>query len=131
MSRDPVKLLEDLIELSHGLIDTVLTSGAASSALEGAPMIRRLVSAAGQRLEVMAGGGVTESNVERILEQTKVPWVHCSARIGVQPVMKFQRSGVNMGGALHPPEFARKVASQSRIESIRLAVDDRAEPSEP
>jgi copper homeostasis protein CutC len=39
-------------------IDRVLTSGGAAMALEGAPVIRRLVERAGSALVVMAGGGV-------------------------------------------------------------------------
>jgi copper homeostasis protein len=74
----------DLPEALEQLIDCgvkrVLTSGAAQSALEGADMIARLVDKAGDRITIVAGGGIRENNVREVIARTGVSEVH--ARIG-------------------------------------------------
>ena len=68
--------------------------------MEGAPVLARLVAAAGDQIVVMPGGGVTERNIARILSETKVPrplWVcdvPCAVCEGVV-------DGGWGGGALH------------------------------
>lgn len=54
----------------------VLTSGGAPTAREGIPALASLVRQAGDRLVVMAGGGVKEENVQEIIAETGVQEVH-------------------------------------------------------
>lgn len=74
---DLASALEMLIDAG---VSRVLTSGGAATALEGAEMIARLVGQAGNRIVVMAGGGIREHNVREIIARTGVSEVH--ARIG-------------------------------------------------
>lgn len=79
---DPMGTLEHLIELS---VDRVLTSGQAPTALEGAPLIRRLVEQSRSRIVVMAGGGIRAHNVKRVLFETGVTELHFTAREALEP----------------------------------------------
>jgi copper homeostasis protein len=57
-------------------VSRVLTSGGAATALEGVDVIARLVAQAGNRIVVMAGGGIREQNVREIIARTGVSEVH-------------------------------------------------------
>jgi copper homeostasis protein len=65
--------LEQVIDCG---VKRILTSGAAPSALEGADMIARLVDLAGDRITIVAGGGIRENNVREVIDRTGVREVH-------------------------------------------------------
>ena len=60
--------------------DRVLTSGGAPTAVEGAPMLARLVRNARDGKVVMAGGGVTAGTAFGLVADTLVAEIHVSAR---------------------------------------------------
>jgi copper homeostasis protein len=120
MARQPFEALETVIGLG---VDRLLTSGQESSALDGAPLIERLVRAAVDRITVMPGGGITPRNINRILDLTGAHEVHFSARTSVASPARYRNSRVAMGGALRTEEFARRATSRSAIESVLSAVD--------
>jgi len=70
---DPRAALETLIGLG---VERVLTSGGAPDAESGIPVLRELVRWAGNRIVVMAGGGIRNHNVGRIIQETGVVEVH-------------------------------------------------------
>jgi copper homeostasis protein len=115
MSADAARALEDLVDLG---VDRVLTSGQESSALEGMEVIGALQKQAAGRIRVMAGGGVTLRNVQRIVDATGISEVHLSARASVKSGMNYLNQRVFMGGALHPPEFSWKTTDESMVRSI-------------
>lgn len=65
--------LEQLIELG---VSRILTSGGAATALEGADVIAALVDQAGDRITVVAGGGVREQSVSDLIGRTGAREVH-------------------------------------------------------
>jgi copper homeostasis protein len=70
------------LETAIGLgFKRVLTSGGTSEAPAGARVVRQLVDQAANRIEVMAGSGLTPDNVVQFVRETGVPAVHssCSA----------------------------------------------------
>lgn len=73
MTPVPLETLEGLLELG---VDRVLTSGGATTALEGAPVIRSMVDRAGKDLVVMAGGGIRSRNVKDVVDRSGVREVH-------------------------------------------------------
>ncbi len=84
---EPVKTLEALIDLGASRL---LTSGQANSALEGLPMLKELIQVAGQRLEIIAGGGVRPRNIDDLAEALPdLKAFHSSAR-------KLVLSGMNV-----------------------------------
>ena len=80
--RDPMNALEQLIELG---VDRLLTSGQKPSALDGAGLIRALVERAGDRIAIVAGGGIRAHNVQRVLLETGVSELHFTAREPFEP----------------------------------------------
>jgi copper homeostasis protein len=74
----------DLLAAADALVSLgiarVLTSGGAATAIEGAETLRALVDRVGDRLVVLAGGGVRAANVRDVVRRTGVHEVH--ARCG-------------------------------------------------
>jgi len=94
MSRDLEKSLEDLIMAGA---DRILTSGGEQKVEDGMSALARLVVNAKERIAVMAGGGITESNVHRILEGTGVREIHASVKVHVPSPMRHRNEKVSMG----------------------------------
>jgi len=59
--------LEDVIRTGASRI---LTSGGAKSALEGATLLAELVRAAGNRITIVPGAGISASNIARVVKET-------------------------------------------------------------
>lgn len=74
--RDPFEALETICALG---IERILSSGARPSALEGRVLLRELVENAGDRVTLVAAGGVRPHNVARIVAATGVREIHGSA----------------------------------------------------
>ncbi|XP_051473614.1 copper homeostasis protein cutC homolog isoform X2 [Apus apus] len=130
MVHDPLVALETLISLGF---ERVLTSGCDSSALEGLSLIKRLVEQAKGRIVVMPGGGITERNLQRILEGSTASEFHCSARSARDSGMKFSVSvqqcsssghklhvnpNVAMGASFSAPEYSIKVADVAKVRTL-------------
>lgn len=60
-------------------VDTVLTSGHATTARDGIATLRELHRRAGERLTIMACGGIRATNVREVVELTGVREVHARA----------------------------------------------------
>ena len=78
---DVAEALEDVIRCGA---DCLLTSGGEPDVLLGAESIARLCRLAGERLDVMAGGGLRLASLEEVLRRTGVSYLHGSlTRTGV------------------------------------------------
>lgn len=108
---DPEQALRDVIELG---CDRILTSGLAASALDGAPVLRRLQRLAEGRMVIMGGAGVGSHNIERLVNDTGITEVHASAKTTVCSGMKFRREDVAMGQA-GADEYSRFVTSACEV----------------
>ncbi|XP_039564834.1 copper homeostasis protein cutC homolog isoform X2 [Passer montanus] len=115
MVHDPVVALETLISLGF---ERVLTSGCDSSALEGLSLIKRLAEQAKGRIVVVPGGGITERNLQRILEGSTASEFHCSARSARDSGMKFRNPNVAMGASFSAPEYSIKVADVAKVRTL-------------
>ena len=70
---DPVAALDDLTKLH---VQRVLTSGGARSAMEGIDQLASMVEHAGDRITIIAAGGIRAHNVREVIERTGVREVH-------------------------------------------------------
>lgn len=70
---DPSEALEELIDIG---VRRILTSGGESTALEGADVIAKLVDQARDRITIVAGGGIRETNVREVIQRTRVREIH-------------------------------------------------------
>jgi copper homeostasis protein len=82
LAPDPVGAVELACSLGY---DHVLSSGGAVAARDGAATLGLMVAAAGGRLSVMAGSGITPDNVAGLVRETGVPAVHASASTAYEP----------------------------------------------
>lgn len=73
--KNPVETVEKLVDLGF---DKVLTSGGKPTAYEGIPVIREMQQRYGDKIKIMAGGGITEENIEQILSATGITNCHAS-----------------------------------------------------
>lgn len=76
-ARDQVQALEAIIALG---CSRVLTSGAATSALEGVDTIAAHVRQAGDRIGILVGAGVTKANLPALVARCGAREFHGSAR---------------------------------------------------
>ena len=77
VARDPAQALEAAIALG---CHRVLTSGASTTALEGAEAIAALVQQAGHRIRVMAGAGINAGNLREVAARSQADEYHTSAK---------------------------------------------------
>lgn len=118
MCRDAKKALKDLIALG---CHRVLTSGQASTALEGIALLKELVEQANGRIIIMPGCGVNSTNAGEIIKETGATEIHASARKNVGSGMIFRHSGVSMGNP-ECDEYARKETDADEVRKIVDAI---------
>lgn len=124
MSRDLNHSLEEII---HAGVDRVLTSGAEENVEEGLATLVRLNRAARNRLAVMVGGGITERNVRRIIQETGVREIHASVREPVSSPMRHRNEKIAMGN-LKGSEYQRVVVAEEKVRRLLAAASDGKEP---
>lgn len=93
---DPFAALEAAKQLG---LATILTSGQAASAPQGAALLRQLVEAAGQEVEILVGAGVSAANIPALAAQTGARAFHLSGKQVLDSRMTFRREGVPHGSA--------------------------------
>lgn len=109
---DPIAAVGEAIALGY---DKILSSGGAPTAVEGMTTLAAMVAAAGERLSVIAGSGVSPDNVMRIIAGTGVREVHGSAsRPGPEPDAATLRLGFAMG--------PRRVTDRTIVQRLRTAL---------
>ena len=110
--RDPFAALEAAKALG---LATILTSGQAASAPVGAALLRQLVQAAGDDIEILVGAGVTPQNLPALAAETGAHAFHLSGKKVLDSRMTFRREGVPMG----LPGFSEFDVWQTDEETIR------------
>jgi len=90
---DSSQALEELIDIG---VRRILTSGGKSTALDGADAIVKLVDQAGDRITIVAGGGIRENNVREVIERGRVKEVHSRFvdERGMHRLTSLARAGV-------------------------------------
>ncbi|KAI8918747.1 CutC family-domain-containing protein [Entophlyctis helioformis] len=116
MTSDPLQALEDIISI--GGIQRVLTSGQDSSVLDGLPLLKQLVQVAGDRIQILPGGGVTPRNLARILGELRVPEIHMALPKSIASDMVFRNPNVFMGVAITTPEYSRSITDGDSVASV-------------
>ena len=112
---DPMKALEQLIELGF---TRILTSGQQRTVPEGIELIKKLITQAGDKIEILPGGGIRAHNVRNIVKQTGTTQVHLSAFAQRIDESTQCRPNITFGGALHPPEDRYDLIDHTAIQSI-------------
>ena len=115
MCNDLPKGLEDVISTgAHRL----LTSGGRNKAIEDTLMINTLVREAGDRIIIMPGSGIDESNICEIALKTGAKEFHLTGRKIVKSEMKYKKEGIGMGSFSGSDEYSLKIADKDLIMNI-------------
>jgi copper homeostasis protein len=116
---DMCRVLEESLETLVDLgVNRLLTSCQKKSAIEGADCIARLVSQAGERIIIMAGGGVTAENLPALAAVTGIKECHFSARRAIDSSMNHRNPDCFMGKAYLPNEYTRQVPDEAMMRQI-------------
>jgi copper homeostasis protein len=107
--------LDTLIGLG---LERVLTSGQAPMAVEGISTLARLVTRAGGRIGILAGGSLSEENIARVAELSGVQEVHVRATALLESPASYRPRHLSLLKQPLPNEFDRAVTDPERIRRI-------------
>lgn len=102
MTRDPDTALAALIRCG---VDRVLTSGMRDTALEGLPILKRVVGAAHGKIKIMACGALDPNNIALVLRESGADELHFAAPKTVPSGMTHRNPHVGMGGTAIEREY--------------------------
>lgn len=111
LTPDPIAAVREAGDLGF---DKVLSSGGARTAIEGAIMLAAMVTAAVDRLELIAGSGVRPDNVVDVMLRTGVREVHSSASTAAPPDAP-EVQGLGFGGN-------RRITDMDMVRRLRAAM---------
>ena len=115
MTVDPKKALDDLIALG---VNTVLTSGQASSAERGLSLIADLVAQAQGRIKIMPGAGINPQNINNIVTKSRASDFHFSGKTLVESGMQYRNDKLAMGGGDNLSEYQLTLTDKDMIRAI-------------
>jgi len=113
--RDPLAAIDALAAIG---VDRILTSGQAGSARAGARTIARMVTHAGNRLAILAGGKIDEKNAAAIVERTGVREVHVRGAKQVRSGMKLRSRTLSFRGKLLADDYVNEYTDAGRIRAV-------------
>ena len=119
LTPDPIKALKAIMETGA---ERVLTSGQKPSAPEGLPLLEKLAKEAGDRIEIMAGGGVNHTNAVQLAE-TGVHALHLTAKAFRPGRQKYFPADISMAGEI-PDERSVLYSDLNLIEAIVQSVSN-------
>ena len=103
-------------------VERVLTSGQAATASEAIDLLTELVTAAGDDLIVMPGGGVREFNVAELVAATGCREVHASAGVTLDGPTTFRNDACSVSGAAPPAEHERSTTDPAAVRALKAAL---------
>lgn len=120
MCHDPFIALEDIMNCG---CDRILTSGQQNKAVDGIDLLSELVKRAENRIIIMPGSGINESNISEIYRATKAREFHASLRKIVKSKMNFQKDNVHMNSINEIKEFELLITDAQRVKNIAEILD--------
>jgi copper homeostasis protein len=125
MTPDPCAALASVIETGA---QRVLTSGGAPKVTQGLASVARMVKTAGERIHVMAGGGINLQNIVTVAQSTGASEFHASLRTRLPSPVQYHRREMQMG-EIHDREYVRFVALEDNVRALSAALHKLAPQS--
>jgi copper homeostasis protein len=127
MCNDLPIALNQLIDLG---IENVLTSGGYKSAFDGKEILKQLVNQSQGRINILAGGGVSASNIAILRDYANLTSFHFSCRKKQPGKMLYKNPKVNMSSnsiglaskETNDDEFAYWVFDEDKFAAIKSAL---------
>lgn len=101
VANDPIQALEDIIDCG---CERILTSGQKNTAIEGIDLLKTLVEKSQNRIEIMAGSGVSAQNAQQFLN-IGVHALHMTGKGIQESKMIFRKPDVSMASAALTNEY--------------------------
>ncbi len=115
MCSEPYIVLNQLIELK---VDRLLTSGQKNTAIEGAELIRELITIARGRIEIMPGSGINTENFSELIIKTGATNYHLTGRSIVRSGMDYQQNIVLLNSLNKDADYAWQETDVNIIREI-------------
>jgi copper homeostasis protein len=112
---DPYAAVDELVDLG---ITRILTSGQRDTVFEGLDLIRKLVDYAGDRIQILPGGGIKPYQFDDVIARTGCRQIHVAAWAPRRDTSTDQHPDVTFGGALYPPENRYDVTDRSVVADL-------------
>ncbi|MGA7521109.1 MAG: copper homeostasis protein CutC [Acidobacteriaceae bacterium] len=122
MTADREAALDDVLKTGAA---RVLTSGGAPNVMQGLAEIARMVQAVGERIAVMAGGGLSLEILPRVAEVTGAAEFHASLRTVSPNPVKFRKQGMHMG-EIRGREYLRFTVQEETVRAMAVALQQVA-----
>jgi copper homeostasis protein len=103
-------------------VDRILTSGGEQHSLRGIETIAELVSLAGERIKIMAGGGINATNVAQILEHTRVREIHVGLATPIES-RGVQQSPRVLLGKYGGREYQRTQVQEENVRELKRVAE--------
>jgi copper homeostasis protein len=116
---DAHRALDELIDAG---LTRVLTSGRKKAAVEGRNAIRDLIARAGERIEILVGGGVRPHNVQQLVEESGCTQVHLTAfSAHIDP--STSATTIRFGSIPGSPASSYELVDRKAVQRMRKALD--------
>jgi len=114
-----IDLCRDILGQAHLVEDLgihrLLTSGGGRDVVAGAKIIRQMADSLATA-SVMPGGGVSEDNLQELMEATRCSEYHASARVFKDSMMEWRNEECSLG--TNSKEYSTMVTSKERVEAL-------------
>jgi len=119
MARDLDGSLEDVIRTGA---DRILTSGAEVAAPDAVPTLKRLITAGGDRIIILVGGGMKPHNAPKVIAETGAKEIHAGLRTTKEGPMRYRNEKLVMG-TIPGLEYNRTVVLEKDVAALVKAVN--------
>ena len=102
-------------------VTRILTSGFSAGSYDGRAQIGALQKQFGDRIEIMAGGGITEQNIAALIKETGVRHVHFGGTARFADPSCSYRPGIAFGASELPPDDCYIAVDESRVRAMASA----------
>lgn len=119
-SQDFRQAIETIVELG---CERILTSGLAANVEQGIEVLKEMVELAGDRVAIMAGAGLTASNVVHICQYTGVKQVHLSGKSTRPSLMQRACDEVKMGND-DIDDYIVPITDSNKIAAVATALKE-------
>lgn len=117
LTPDPIQALEDIISCGA---HRILTSGQTTSAPKGAALIKRLIKEASDRIIILPGGGINDSNINTLIDAGCHEF-HLSAKAYKKGLAQYSAK-VPMNSSTDIPEDRIAVSDIEKIKKVLHAL---------
>lgn len=121
VAENPFQALEDIIECG---CERILTSGQKNTAIEGIDLLKILVKKSQNRIEIMAGSGVSAQNAQQFLN-VGVHALHMTGKGIQESKMTFRKSDVSMASATLINEYEIYEADFEKCKAVVEILDKK------